>query len=369
MNPFTLNYEPEYFCDRQNELARLSKNISNGRNTLIHSPRRLGKSALIKHFFHTLEKKKNFETIFIDLFATTSLEGFIQAMAENILFKYHSKNFIEGVKTLLKGLSPNISFSPDGTPGIGLSVQPARYETTLKELFNYLETRKKKVIIAFDEFQEVAGYPEKGEAVLRTYIQNLSNVRFIFSGSSNHLLQQMFFSAKRPFYQSVEIMVLDKINRETYFGFIKDNFEKNDKQVAPDALEYLLDFSEIYTYYTQVVCNYAFSETENKLELQQAYTITDDLIENRKADYQSLLRLLPENQRKVAIAVANEGIIKKPTAIDFILKHRLPSVSSVAQALKSLENKEIICLTNDGYTVYDVFFKRFLQRYYGKELN
>ncbi len=367
MNPFTLTYEPEFFCDREEELKQLSGHLKNSRNVLLHSPRRIGKSALIKHLFYYLEKQKNYETVFIDLFATTDLESFIRNFAENILLKYHKKNFIEGVKKILKGLSPSISFSPDGTPSIGLTVQPSQQDATLRKLFGYLESRKKKVIVAFDEFQEVAGYPEKGEAVIRTHVQELSNVNFIFSGSSNHLLQQMFFSAKRPFYQSVETMTLGKINREKYFQFIKDNFTKFGKKAHDDAVEHLLDFSDVYTYYTQLVCNYTFAETVNELDFQKAYEMTLLVIENRKSDYQSLLRLLSENQQKVAIAIANEGVVPKPTAIDFIIKHKLPSASSVAQALKSLETKEIIYATNQGYLIYDIFFQRFLQQYYGYE--
>ncbi len=364
MNPFTLNYNSNFFCDRKNELARLEENIENNRNTLIHSPRRLGKSALIRHLFYKLEKKKSNETLFIDLFATNSLEDLIKLLAEKILLKYHSKNFFNGVKLLLKGLSPTITLSPDGTPYLGLNINPSQQETTLQELFKYLESRKKQVVIAFDEFQEIAGYSENAEAVLRTHIQNLSNVRFIFSGSSNHLLQQMFFSAKRPFYQSTEVMVLSKISRKDYTAFIKRNFNRFNKYIDDEAVTYLLDFSDDYTYYSQSVCNQAFSKTEKELTYEEAFEICAIIIENRKVDYQSFINLLSENQRKVLTAIANENLVKKPTAIDFITKNKLPSVSSVSQSLKVLEQKELIYHTNEGFTVYDVFLKRFLQRYY-----
>jgi len=365
MNPFTLFYDPRYFCDRKNELLQLKENIENGRNTLLHSPRRLGKSALIKHLFTGLEKQKTYETIFIDLFATTNVESFIRVFAEKLLLKYHRRNFVKGVKSLLKGLSPNISFSPDGTPSLGLSISEARQESTLHELFQYLESRKKRVIVAFDEFQEIANYPEKTEALLRTHIQELKNVRFIFSGSSNHLLQQMFFSAKRPFYQSAEVLVLDKIEHEVYAGFIEKQFEAFHKKVSDEAVSYLLDFSDDYTYYTQSICNQAFSKADKELLYDQAVGITLEYIENRKADYQNLLRLLSENQKKVVIAIAREEIVGKPTAIDFIIKNNLPSVSSTSQALKVLVNKEVVYRASEGFTVYDVFFRRFLQTYYG----
>ncbi len=364
MNPFTLQYSHDYFCDRTKEISVLRENIENGRNTLVHSPRRLGKSAMIKYLFYGLGEQKQTETLFIDLFATTDMEGLIRVFAENILLKYHRKNFITGVKTLLKGISPNISFSPDGTPSLGLSINESQQETTLHELFCYLESRKKPIVIAFDEFQEVANYPEKAEAILRTHIQNLKNVRFIFSGSSNHLLREMFFGAKRPFYQSAELMMLDKIDREMYASFIKENFNKFGKKAEDDSITYLLDFSDVYTYYTQSVCNQAFSKTDRCLTRHDAVEICSQTIENRKDDYQSLLRLFTENQRKVIIAVAKEEIVAKPAAIGFIIKHKLPSASSVVQAVKSMEEKEVLYRNQEGVTIYDVFLKRFLQRYY-----
>ena len=245
-----------------------------------------------------------------------------------------------------------------------MSINETQQNSTLSELFKYLESRKKKIVIAFDEFQEIANYPEKAEAILRTHIQGLNNIQFIFSGSSNHLLQQMFFSAKRPFYQSVDVLVLEKINHKIYSNFIVELFEDFDKKVSDEAVSHLLNFSDDYTYYTQAICNQAFSKTEKELTYEEAISVTTTFIESRKADYQNLIRLLPENQKKVAIAIAKEEEVKMPTSIGFIIENKLPSISSTSQALKALVNKEIVYETNEGYIVYDVFFKRFLQKYY-----
>lgn len=364
MNPFTLNYNSKYFCDRESELKQLNENVINGRNTLLHSPRRLGKSAVIRHFFHDIERKGQVETLFVDLFATQSMDDLIKLFAEKILEKYHSKNFLVGITKLLKGISATLSFSQDGTPSLSLNIQENQHETTLHELFKYLEKRKKKVVVAFDEFQEVASYPQKAEAILRTHIQKLNNIQFIFSGSSNHLLKEMFYSAKRPFYQSSEVIVLDKINRIKYAEFIKSLFEKGKKKIEKEAIDYLLVFSDFYTYYTQAICNQAYYQTKGSLTQKMVLDITKTYIQNRKADYQSLFSLLPKNQKKVVIAVALKGIVSEPSSIDFIMRYELPSVSSTLQAVKALVDKEILYATNEGYIIYDVFFKRFLRMYY-----
>ncbi|MEZ5197733.1 MAG: ATP-binding protein [Bacteroidales bacterium] len=364
MNPFTLTYHPDYFCDRQKEMTRLKDNLSNGLNSLVHSPRRLGKSALIRHLFHSIEDIKEYDTIYIDLFATKNMEDLIRTFAESILGKYYKKSILNGIKELLKGVTPTLSFSQDGTPVLSLSLKEGQVETSLGQLFKYLEDRNKKVIVAFDEFQEVANYPEKAEALLRSYIQKLLNVKFIFSGSSNHILQNMFYSAARPFYQSSEVIILDKIDYDKYFQFIELCFLENSKQIDKEAIDHILEFTETYTYYTQVICNQAFFRTENKLQLDEAIEITTSYIENRKIDYMGIYNLLPDNHKKVVVAVAKEGIVQKPSSIELLMKYKLPSSSSTIQSINALATKEIIYRRQEGYVVYDVFFKRFLERYF-----
>ncbi len=364
MNPFTLKYNPKYFCNRENEIQYLKDNLTNGLNTLVHSPRRLGKSAMILHLFNKLEDEKSFDTLYIDLFATQNLQDLAKQLGEAILKKYHSKNLLTGIKKLFKGLHASISFSMDGSPQLDLGITDTQVNVSLSQLFNYLESRNKKVVVAFDEFQEVASYPEKAEAVLRTFIQRLNNVYFIFSGSSNHILQNMFYSAKQPFFQSSESVVIEKISNLEYAGFIKECFELFKKQISEDAVNHFLDFTETHTYYTQVICNQAFYKSDKMLKLEDAFEITSNYIENRKIDYLSIYNLLPENQKNVIIAIAKEGRIMKPSSVNFLIKHKLPSSSSTLQALNALVKKEMVYQTNVGYKVYDVFFRRFLERYF-----
>ncbi len=364
MNPFTLKYNPQYFCDREEEINYLNDNIINGINTLVHSPRRLGKSAMILHLFNKLEMKKDYETLYIDLFATQNLQDLTRICGEALLNKYHTKNLVTGIKKLFKGFHASLSFSTDGSPQLSLGLSNDQFELSLRQLFRYLNQRKKPVVVAFDEFQEIAAYPEKAEAVLRSLFQHLNNVSFIFSGSSNHILQNMFFSATQPFYQSTESLVLEKIDKTKYSSFIKNCFNQFKKIISYESVDYILDFTESHTYYTQVLCNQAFYRSEKKLDVEEAMKVAKTYIETRKLDYFSFYNLLPENQQKVIIAIAKEGIVVKPSAVDFLIKYKLPSSSSTLQALHSLSNKEMIYRTTEGYKVYDVFFRRFLEMYF-----
>lgn len=363
-NPFWQTYNPAHFCDRKKEIKILESNLFNGLNTLIHSPRRLGKSLLIRHLFHKIESEKLADTLYIDLFSTENMNDLIQALAEKVLQKFHHRNILQGLQQLLKGLSPTVSFEKDGTPKFTLEIHESQYQSSLGQIFEYLNKRKKKVFIAFDEFQEVAKYPEKAEAILRTHIQALQNVRFIFSGSTGHLLREMFLGAKHPFYQSAEVMVLHKIDREIYKTFITDTFVNNNKNIDPEAIDFILDYSDVYTYYTELICNHCFSQTHKILTEPEARRITSEYLEIRKFDYLNILNLMSENQRRLCIAIAKEGSISKPNSMEFIIKHKLPPASSINQALKVLVEKEILLKTMDGYKVYDVLFWRFLEKYY-----
>jgi len=364
MNPFALRYNSNFFCDRKVELEYLQENILNVRNTLIHSPRRLGKSSLILHLFHTLESKKQYETVYVDLFATSNINDFVKEFGQVILRKYFFKNLLSGVKKLFAGLQANVSFSYDGMPQLSMGLQGGQVDSGLRELFDFLEKRKKPVIIAFDEFQEVANYPEKAEALLRSFVQRLNNVVFIYSGSSRHILQNMFFGPKQAFFQSSESLMLDKINVDEYSRFIEYCFNYGNKKIEKGAIDYLLEFSETHTYYTQSICNQAFYNAGKTFSKDEAIAVAQNYLETHKADYASILSLLPENQRKVIKAIAREGKVQKPSAMEFLIKHKLPSISSTMQALNALVEKEMVYKAGNVYKVYDVFLRRFLEKYY-----
>ena len=366
-NPFSLVYNPDHFCDREQELRQLESNAFNGINTVIHSPRRLGKSFLIRHLFHQMEKENLVKTIYVDLFATENMEDLIQNLSTKVLDTFHRRNLFKGIEQVLKGLNPTVSFDRDGTPKFSLEINPKQYNSSLEQIFSYLEKRNKKVLIAFDEFQEVAGYPEKAEAMLRSQIQTLNNVNFIFSGSTGHILQEMFLGAKRPFYQSADVLVLRKIDRDIYKPFIVTTFKNGGKNIDPEAVDFILEFTEIHTYYTEMLCNVCFSQTKKALTLEMAEDMAIKFLENRKFDYLNILNLMTENQKKLLKAVALEGEVTKPNANEFIQKNNLPAASSINQALKVLLNKEILFQTVSGYKVYDVFLRRFIERYFSQQ--
>ncbi len=363
-NPFNPKYSFDYFCGREKEINRLEANINNGYNTLIHSERRIGKTVMIKYLLNKLEKEGSYETIYIDLFSTSSMSDFIKQLTERILEKYHKNNLLSGIKKLLFGINASFSLDANGIPKVSLSLKNDEIDSTLGQLFGFLNNRKKRIVIAFDEFQEIVFYPEKAEAIIRTYAQYSENISFIYAGSTNHMLRAMFYSASKPFYQSSDIIVLPKIPYETYWAYLESLFMEFKRKIDKNALDFILDFTDRHTYYTQFFCNYVFYKSGKNISLKEVMTHSIELLENRRDDYMGLYRLLSANQRKIAIAIAKEEVVLKPLANNFLHQYKLPTPSSVSLAVKTLIEKEVLYSDDNGVKIYDVFFRRFLNKYF-----
>lgn len=204
-NPFLIyGYAgPDYFCDRKEDTQKLISALRNGRNITLMSPRRMGKTGLIKNAFYQIHQENPEAACFyMDIFSTTCLNDFIILFGQTVVGKLDTLS--QKALTTLTGFfrSCRIVFSSDplnGTPQAALDFQPSQAQATLKEIFEYLEHSGKECYIAIDEFQQITDYPEKGvEGLLRSYIQFLPHVHFIFSGSKQHLMDEIFTSTKRP---------------------------------------------------------------------------------------------------------------------------------------------------------------------------
>ena len=368
-NPFVLSVYtgPKYFCDRVQESRKVIDAIKNRRNLTLISHRRMGKSGLIKHVFHQLRNEKGLKLFYIDIMDTADLSGFVDLMAKEIIGKVDSRSMrlIKKFAEIVKSLRPKISIDTmTGNPEIEISVQhDVAPEQSLSEIFSYLQKQEKQVIIAFDEFQQITAYPEKNtEALLRKNIQQLSHTNFIFSGSQKHLLLSMFSDYGRPFYQSSELLSLGKIDKETYKMFILDGFKKSKRNIDQTALELIMRYTQIHTFYVQYLSNKLYGLPFKNISGE---TVTDTLLnilDENEVVYYNYKKLLTSLQFRFLEAVAKEGSVSKPTSKDFIGKYRLGTPSSVKTALTALINKEMVYQDENKIKVYDVFFAKWLER-------
>ncbi len=373
-NPFiTGGYVPEeYFCDRVQESKEVLRTLSNGNNLAIISPRRMGKTGLIEHCFHQPEIRDHYYTFFIDIYATDTLKEFVYKLGKEIFdtLKPKGTQFFDGFFSMISSLRPafkldSITGSPTFDIGIGEIHQAA---FTLEEIFKYLEAADQQCVVAIDEFQQIGKYPEKNiEAILRTHIQKCKNTSFIFAGSQRHLMQNIFFSSSRPFYQSVSLLQLNAISEEEYIRFVLKHFVNDKKDISAELVSKIYQLFEGHTWYVQNIFNELFSLTaENEIcSFALAQEAIVNKIDSYRPLYQSTLSLLPERQKEILYAIAKEGKASGITSGPFIKKHGLLSQSSVQTAVKQLLDKEIITSEENVYQVYDRFFGLWLANLYG----
>jgi hypothetical protein len=239
----------------------------------------------------------------------------------------------------------------------------------LQGLLHFLDSQDTEIVLAIDEFQQIASFPEKNiEALLRTYIQQLKNTRFIFCGSRKDMMTEMFSSAKRPFYASTQYLSLDKIGRDIYAGFIIKTFKNNNITIEPEALDFILNWTKGYTFYTQSVCNTAYSIATKIVDLDAIKSSCAELLKSNEAAFFQYRKLLTPAQWEVLIAIAKEGEVWQITSKNFIGKYNIGTPSDVRRIVKALLDKELLLetLTKSGayYQVYDVFLSRWLEKEY-----
>ena len=371
VNPFIIKgyLSKEYFCDREKELNLLHRNVQNGCNTTLISPRKMGKSGLIFRFFEDFSTQNMTQPIYVDIYSSRSLSDFTKLMAEAIMFKFPEKSAIgKKFMALIKRLRPIISFDPfTGTPQIQIGFQsPQEVIYTLQSLFTFLDEQETPIIVAIDEFQQIAEYPEKNvEAILRTHIQHLKNIQFIFCGSNKSMMTEMFSHAKRPFFGSTRFIYLDKIENSAYETFIRYHFEKSKRDITDEALTQILYWTKSHTYYTQNLCNFIFSMKCKTITIDEVKAAMVDILQENESFFFQYRQLLTPDQWNYLIAIAKEGEVAQITAQHFITKHGIGTPANSRRILKSLITKELI-LENVSkeravYQIYDVFLSRWLE--------
>ncbi|MDR0830659.1 MAG: ATP-binding protein, partial [Prevotellaceae bacterium] len=297
---------------------------------------------------------------------------FIKLLSEAILKQFPETTTI-GQKffSIIKGLRPLISYDNiSGDPQLQIIYQTeGEKQHTLQSLLNFLDSQSTKIVLAIDEFQQIADFPEKNiEALLRTYIQQVRNIQFIFCGSRKNMMTQMFSSAKRPFFASTQYLVLDKIDREIYADFIKNLFAKNQIEIEQDALDFVMEWTKGYTFYTQSLCNMVFSFANQTIDIEAVKKACSELLKNSEAVFFQYRKLLTPAQWEVLIALAKEGEISQITSKNFVGKYNIGSPADVRRITKALIDKELVLetltKTETVYQVYDIFLSRWLENEY-----
>ena len=221
-------------------------------------------------------------------------------------------------------------------------------------------------VIAFDEFQIIRNFKDVNmEALLRTYIQPLKNVRFVFCGSQKHIMTDMFVNEKSPFYESTHVVYLDKIQPDIYGAFIRKLFGMGSRRIDDDALEFILEWTRCHTFYVQYLCHRLFRDGGKKITLSDVRLSCAEILREGMNGFLERRNLLTDKQWQFLKAVAKEGSVVQPTAGSFLNKYKLGTAAAVKRIVTSLVEKELLLetlsLKGKNYCVYNVFLSRWLE--------
>lgn len=374
-NPFIFNgYNgPEYFCDREKELETLMKCATTGVNVTLIAQRRMGKTGLI---FRLMDEINNTQTgitpIYIDIFATRNLEELNRTLASAILASFPEESSIgKRFMTMLKGLRPMFGVDPlSGTPQVLFSYQNQQEkEHTLEGLLLFLEKQSTPILLAIDEFQQIREYPEDNiEALLRTYMQQLHNVRFIFCGSRKHMMTDIFSNPRRPFFSSTQFIGLDAISEKSYREYISRMFSSGGKTIDEEAVDYILQWSRRHTYYTQRLCHEIYDTSSNTIGVDNVRACCETLLRLNEPYFLQYKQLLTDGQWNFLIALAKEESVEQPYATTFLKKHNIGATAVARRQLQTLLEKDLIfnetTKEKNYFAVADLFLMRWLAKEY-----
>lgn len=373
-NPFIIGHQilRPYFCDRVEEEKNLLSAVTNGRNVVLISPRRMGKTSLVHVTFSESEiMETEFNTLFLDILQTNTLAEFTYLFGKAIFDSLVKKGeaMARGFLAALKSLKGSFGFDPiSGTPTFNVQLGDIKTpEYTLDEIFGYIEESRRPMIILIDEFQQITKYPEKNtEAILRSHMQRLSNACFVFAGSERTLLQEMFVSSKRPFYNSAEIMHLGAIDEEVYADFAQELFRERDREIDRNAVKWAYQLFDGNTFYAQRTMNGAFAETPqgDRCEMEQVERAVKAMIASNEVIYREMLSGVSVAQKSVLYAIAKERVAKNVLSNQFVKKYSLTSASSVQSAVNKLIKSCMIYRSELGYELTDPLLRLFINEIY-----
>lgn len=374
-NPFIFRaYQAkELFCDRQEELKTLVTNTLSGVDTTLIAQRRIGKTGLIYRLIDEINSENlPILPIYVDIFATRSLEEFVKALSTAIMNAIPERSSIgKKFAKFIRSLRPLITYDPlTSAPQIQLTLQSEdEQKQTLTGLLTFLDKHDKKILLAIDEFQQIREYPENNvEAMLRTIIQTLNNVTFLYCGSKRHMMLDIFGGERNPFYRSTAFVALQKLDRDVYAEFISKHFHDAGFGIDDTAVHFILDWTRTHTYFTQRLSHTVFDMARGKVDVALVKQAAAQILQSDAVVFGQYQQLLTAGQWNFLIAIAKEGEVSQITSRQFLHKYHLGNPSSVSRIVSSLVEKNLLDENvTDGKTIYslnDVFLSRWLEENY-----
>lgn len=370
-NPFEFGraVEDEYFTDRIEDTKRLEANLTHGIHTILISPRRWGKTSLVKKVISQSAKRKDIKFIFVDVFSCKSEYEFCKVLATEIICQTSSKweEWVKMAKTFLSNITPKLSFGSDPMNDFSLSFAWDPKDNPEKEILQLPEkiAEKKKIqlVVCFDEFQQIADFKDSltFQKKLRTIWQHQKYTTYCMFGSKKHLMTKLFHSAECPFYKFGDIMFLDKIPESEWVPFICDKFKKTGKHIEPKQAQKICWISENLSSLVQHLAWLVWYKTDSEVTDSMIEHAIDELLDQNRLFYQRDLETMTVYQKNFLVAVAN-GINTGLTKREVLNEYHLESSANVQGIKKALIARDFIDLDGDIVYFNDPFFKLWIKR-------
>lgn len=369
-NPFIFGKAAEgtYFTDRTEDAKRLHANLTHGINTIIISPRRWGKTSLVKKVIADINRP-DIKPVFIDIFQCKSEYEFYHAFASSVIKQTASRldEWVETAKNFLSNISPKFSFGSDPMNDFSLSFEWNPKDDTETDILQLPEkiAQKKDVhlVICLDEFQQIADFDDtqKFQKKLRSVWQHQQNVTYCMFGSKKHLMENIFNDKANPFYKFGDMMFLKKIPTEEWVPFICAKFQETGKIISPELASKICEATENLSSYVQHLAWVVWYKTDKVVTNKDVTAAIDDLLEQNKVFFQREVEQLSELQLNFLRALAN-GVTTGFSRKDVIKKYRLESSANVQSVKKALLKKDLINVDGQEISFNDSLFKQWLKR-------
>lgn len=350
----------EDFVNREDELKELISDLLSGQNVILYSPRRYGKTSLIKETFRCIGNRAI--TVYVDLYGIMSGEVLAQRMTNQLMTGAYTTldKLKKAIEEVLAAVSARIEIEL-GVVSVRLVWDREREQATLEEIFDLpqkiAEKQHKKMIVAFDEFQEITELDGiRIEKLLRSKIQHHKDVAYLFAGSKVSMMVEMFGSYERAFYKFGKIMPIGKISSEKLKEFIVDKFKATGKIIEKNTLDKILAFVSGHPYFAQLLCHEMWLMSKDKI-LDEVFQKTVELITARNADlYTQLFDGLAKHQKILLIGMCKNSHLSLYSK-EFMMKYSL-TPSKIQVALAGLKKKRII----ENGEIADIFLKEWVKK-------
>lgn len=355
------------FTDRENETQRLKMNFLHGINTMLISPRRWGKTSLVKHVADSLENEKDVKVVMMDIFSCRNEHQFYKMFATEIIKQTSSKweEWVADAKKFLGGLVPKISLDVDPVTDLTFSFDFSETHFNVDVLSlpeKIAESKGIKVVVCIDEFQQIADFSDSllFQKKLRSVWQLQQNVTYCLFGSKKHILAGLFSKPSCPFYKFGDILFLQKIPTSYWSDFIMSRFAATGKSISKELTEEICAFVENHSSYVQQLSWIVWTKTEK--------TATHEILEKSKTELLNQSSILFHNyideltgfQINFLLAMS-DGIQSEFSRKEILTRYDLGTSANITRLKKSLEDKDLIDIEAKKITFNDPVFAHWIR--------